>query len=166
MQTSFYSVQVQGGRQAATSTTPMPIVESHLVAAYMIVATGGLTPLMLGPGRQDAYTIAGAMAAVLFVIIQLQGTSRGQKKYAKASLVILAGMFCGAVLPGFIIKMWFVDMIHRFDWEHYAVFGFVGALSGQRIIAWLVEFIDDKFPRFLDRVASTFLGIKPPKDDG
>ncbi len=143
----------------------MPIVESNLVAAYMLVATGGLTPLMLGPGRQDAYTIAGAMAAVLFVIIQLQGTSRGQKKYAKASLVILAGMFFGGVLPGFVIKTWFTDAIPNLDWEHYAVFGFFSALTGQRIVAWAMEFIDDKFPRFLDSIASTFLGIKPPKDD-
>lgn len=165
MQTSFYSVQVQGGRQAATSTTPMPIVESHLTQAYLIIAAGGLTPLVIDPGRQDAYTIAGAMAAVLFVIIQLQGSQRGQKKYAKASLVILAGLFCGTVMPGFVLKLWFTEMLPTLAWEHYAVFGFVGALSGQRIIAWLVEFIDHKFPEFLDRLASTFLGIKPPKDD-
>ncbi len=143
----------------------MPVIESHLLAFYLLLATGGLTPLLMGPGRQDAFTIAGAMAGVLLVVLDLHGRPRGHRKVIKGAFVILAGMVCGALLPGFVLKTWLSHWIPLLDWEAYAVFGFVGAVAGQRIVRWLIEFFDNRFPSFLDRGAEWLLGIKPVNRD-
>lgn len=145
----------------------MPVVESSsIVFAYLILAAGGLVPLAVaGPGQESAFTIAGSMAACLFVILSLVGKRRGERIFVRAAMVILSGMFCGIVLPGLIVDWWWPEIVPRLTWQAYAFMGFVFGLSGQRLVSWLVGFIDTRFPAFLDKLADGLLGIKPHSDD-
>jgi hypothetical protein len=145
----------------------MPVVESSsIVFAYLILAAGGLVPLAVaGPGQESAFTIAGSMAACLFVILSLVGKRRGERIFVRAAMVMLSGMFCGNVLPGIIMPWKFPELVPLFTWHHYAGLGFLFAMAGQRFVSWLVGFIDTRFPAVLDKGADFLLGIKPHSDD-
>ncbi len=138
----------------------MPAITSS-VPLYLVLIMPALATVMIGPGHADMYAIVGAMAAVLFVVLDLQGRPRGERHFVKALPVIAAGMFCGAVLPGLLIHLLRPQWLDALTWHAWATAGFVFALAGQRIVSWLVGLIDRRLPAILDGLASRFFGIKP-----
>ncbi len=140
----------------------MPAGIASIVPLYVALMMPAIATVMIGPGHADMYAIVGAMAAVLFVLLDLQGRPRGQRHVVKALPVIASGMFCGSVLPGLMVHTVRPQWLEIMTWHGWAASGFIFALAGQRLVGWLVDLIDKRLPAVLDGIAVRFFGIKPP----
>lgn len=142
----------------------MPADTISPLLAYIVLGFIAANPVILGPSHAEVWSVTGACAGVLWLILTTLREKRGQRIVRQAAAVGVAGFLCGICGPNLMVK-WFIkeSVAAQLGWAEYVVFGVGFSLSGLLIFQWGVRKLDSSVPVILDTIFPW--GSKKDKED-